>query len=122
MALADRYDLVRLLGAGSFGQVFRAVDRLLGRTVAIKVLHRQDDDARRRFHREAVILHSQLANEHVVGLLDHAGLNDGDPYLVLELCEFGSLRSWVGTGRGWRDVATVLLHAAKGLVGVHAAG
>jgi len=53
MALVDRYDLVELLGAGSFGQVFRALDRLTGRTVAIKVLHRQDDDARRRFHSES---------------------------------------------------------------------
>jgi serine/threonine-protein kinase len=122
MALADRYDLVELLGEGSFGQVFRALDRVLGRTVAIKVLHRQDDDARRRFHREAVVLHSQLANEFVVGLLDHTGLNDEDPYLVLEFCELKSLRRWVGAGYGWKDIATALLHAARGLAGLHAAG
>jgi len=122
MALEDRYDLDDPLGEGSFGQVFRARDRLSGRTVAIKVLHRQDDDARRRFHREAVILHSQLGNEFVVELLDHTGLNDEDPYLVLEFCELKSLRSWVGSGRGWRDIATALLHAAKGLAGLHAGG
>lgn len=122
MALADRYDLVELLGEGSFGQVFRAWDRLLLRTVAIKVLHRQDDDARRRFHREAVVLHSQLSNQHVVTLLDHDGLSAEDPFLVLEFCELKSLRSWVGVQRGWRDTATALLHSAKGLAGVHAAG
>jgi serine/threonine protein kinase len=122
MALADRYDLAELLGQGSFGQVFRAFDRVRKRTVAIKVLHRQDDDARQRFHREAVVLHSQLANEHVVGLLDHEGLSDEDPYIVLEFCELRSLRSWVGAQRDWKDIATALLHAAKGLAGVHAAG
>jgi eukaryotic-like serine/threonine-protein kinase len=122
MALTDRYDLAELLGEGSFGQVFRAFDRIRRRTVAIKVLHRQDDDARQRFHREAVVLHSQLANEHVVGLLDHEGLNDRDPYIVLEFCELRSLRSWVGAQRDWKDIAKALLHAAKGLAGVHAAG
>jgi serine/threonine protein kinase len=122
MSLADRYDLLELLGEGSFGQVFRALDRPLARTVAIKVLHRQDDDARQRFYREAIALHSQLANEHVVGLLDHEGLNDEDPYIVLEFCELKSLRRWIGGQRDWRDIATALLHAAKGLAGVHAAG
>jgi serine/threonine protein kinase len=119
--LADRYDILDLLGQGSFGQVFRARDRILGIIVAIKVLHRQDDDALRRFHREAVVLHSQLANDFVIKLLDHAGLNAEDPYLVLEFCELRSLRSWVGASRNWRDVAAALLHAARGLVGLHAA-
>jgi serine/threonine protein kinase len=122
MAITDRYDLVELLGEGSFGQVFRAFDRPLQRTVAIKVLHRQDDDARRRFHREAVVLHSQITNKHVVRLLDHTGLESEDPYLVLEFCELGSLRSWVHGRRSWREIATALLHAAIGLAGVHAAG
>jgi len=122
MALADRYDLLELLGEGSFGQVFRARDRSSGCTVAIKVLKRQDDDARRRFHREAVILHGQIGNEFVVDLLDHSGLNSEDPYLVLEFCDLKSLRPWVGTGRGWRDIAIALLHAAKGLAGLHGGG
>jgi len=55
-------------------KVSRALHRALDRTFGIKVIHRQDDDARRRLHQEAVVLHSQLANEFVVGLLDHTGL------------------------------------------------
>ncbi|HEX2870016.1 MAG TPA: serine/threonine-protein kinase, partial [Polyangiaceae bacterium] len=120
--LTDRYELVEQLGEGSFGQVFRAFDRVGQRFVAVKVLHRQDDDARRRFHREAVVLHSQLANEFVVGLLDHSGINDEVPYLVLEFCELRSLRSWVGRSKSWKQVAISLLHAARGLAGLHDAG
>lgn len=122
MAYEDRYDLIEPLGQGSFGQVFRAFDRSLGHEVALKFLHRQDDDARRRFHREAVVLHSQLANQHVVALVDHEGLGEDDPYIALEFCDLGSLRGWVGAQRDWKDVATALLHAARGLVGLHAVG
>jgi serine/threonine protein kinase len=68
-----------------------------------------------------VVLHSQLANDFVITLLDHSGLNAEEPYLVLEFCELKSLRLWVGTSRSWRDVAAALLHAARGLDGLHAA-
>lgn len=122
MLLANRYLLIEKLGEGSFGEVFRALDQSSMRTVAIKLLHRQDYDSRYRFYREAVVLHDQLGNEYVVTLLEHSGLDADDPYLVLEFCALGSLRSWVGAGRGWRDVATALLHAAKGLTGLHEAG
>jgi serine/threonine protein kinase len=120
MAVADRYDLLARLGAGSFGEVFRAVERVTGLTVALKVLHRQDCDSLLRFYREAVALHAQLGNEHVVALLDSEGLDDEEPHLALEFCELGSLRSWVGEGSDV-EIATALLHAARGLAGVHAA-
>ena len=121
MAVAERYELLARLGAGSFGEVFRAIERATGRTVALKVLHRQDGDSLQRFYREAVALYSQLGNEHVVALLDHAGLSDEEPHLALEYCELGSLRSWVGAGKSVAQIATALLHAARGLAGVHGA-
>lgn len=122
MAVAEGYELLARLGEGSFGEVFRAIERATGRIVAVKVLHRQDSDSLRRFYREAVALHSLLGNEHVVALLDHAGLDDEDPHFALEFCELGSLRSWVGAGKSSTEIATALLHAARGLAGVHAAG
>jgi serine/threonine protein kinase len=123
MPAADHYELLNKLGEGSFGEVWRARHRVTERIVAIKILHRRGDyDALVRFHREAVVLHAQLGNDHVVGLIDHSGLNDPEPYLVLEFCEHGSLRSWVTSQRPVFDVIIALTQAAKGLAGVHAAG
>jgi serine/threonine-protein kinase len=124
MAVADRYNLTQPpLGAGTFGRVYHAIDRTTGGVVALKVLLKQDFDSRERFYREAVALHGQFANEHVVTLIDYVGLNDPlEPHIASEFCELGSLRRWVGAGRSLKDVVTAMLHAAKGLAGVHAAG
>lgn len=122
MAVIDRYEILARLGEGSFGEVFKAIERATGRTVAVKVLHRQDSDSLRRFYDEAVALHNQLGNEHVVELLNHAGLNDEEPHLALEFCEFGSLRAWVGAAKEPCEIAMALMQAARGLSGVHNAG
>lgn len=56
--LAARYELQEWIGSGGFGTVYRARDRNLQRTVAIKLLNRDsaDPDAVRRFGREAQVL------------------------------------------------------------------
>ncbi|MGH3051293.1 MAG: protein kinase domain-containing protein, partial [Gaiellaceae bacterium] len=54
--LSDRYELQELVGTGGMSSVYKAHDRLLARTVALKVLHQQytgDDDYVERFRREA---------------------------------------------------------------------
>jgi tetratricopeptide (TPR) repeat protein/predicted Ser/Thr protein kinase len=66
------------LGEGGMGEVFRAVDTRLGRTVAIKVVHRQFDE---RFEREARAI-SSLNHPHICTLYDI-----GPNYLVMEYVE-----------------------------------
>lgn len=116
-----RYRLFKRLGEGGFGVVFLATDLFMGSEVAIKVLNTRSREDHERFRRELRLLHTQINNRHVVTVLDH-DLDAETPYIVLEYCSGGSLRSWVEQRRPWRDVAAILTHALFGLWGVHRLG
>lgn len=82
----DRYRLRALLGKGGMGAVYEAEHVLLGRTVALKILHAEYADrpeVRRRFENEA---RAVVAIDHpnVVRALDVGRAPDGSPYLVFE--------------------------------------
>ena len=79
------YRIESTLGAGGMGEVFRARDTRLGRTVAIKVIRTefsQRADFHHRFQREARAI-SALNHPHVCSLYD-VGEVDGFAYLVME--------------------------------------
>lgn len=87
--LAGKYRLDALLGSGGVGDVYRAQNTLIGRTVAIKLLkpeHATDDSVVERFLREAKA--ANLARHpNVVDVLD-VGLDDeGIPFIVQEFLE-----------------------------------
>ncbi|HEX7878960.1 MAG TPA: protein kinase [Candidatus Eisenbacteria bacterium] len=82
------YRLEALLGAGGMGEVYRALDTRLGRSVAIKVLSRHlaaTAEARARFEREARTV-SQLNHPNIATLFDVGQEGDTD-YLVMEFLE-----------------------------------
>jgi len=82
------YEVVAPLGAGGMGEVYRARDTRLERTVAIKILpaHLSCDPVRKqRFEREAKTI-SSLNHPHICVLHD-AGHQDGVDYLVMECVE-----------------------------------
>src|SRR5246500_1873345 len=82
------YEIVSPLGAGGMGEVYRARDKRLERTVAIKILpaHLSSDPVRKqRFEREAKTI-SSLNHPHVCTLHD-VGSQDGVDYLVMECVE-----------------------------------
>src|SRR5262249_49716641 len=83
--LASNWRVDGLLGEGSVGQVFGAVNVRDGLRVAIKVVHDPQMDAteRARFVREANIAR-QLRCEHTVRALEAGTLEDGRPYMVME--------------------------------------
>jgi tRNA A-37 threonylcarbamoyl transferase component Bud32 len=81
------------LGRGGMGVVYKARQTKLGRTVALKVLApRMGDrsDLAERFSREARAL-AQLQHPHIVAVHEF-GVDDDDPYLILEYVEGTSLR------------------------------
>ena len=82
------YEILAALGAGGMGEVYRARDTRLERTVAIKILpqHLSNDPVRKqRFEREAKII-SSLNHPHICVLYD-VGHQDGMDYLVMEYVE-----------------------------------
>ncbi len=82
------YEIQAPLGAGGMGEVYKARDTRLDRTVAIKVLlaHVADDpDLRQRFEREAKTI-SSLNHPHICTLYD-IGQQDGTDFLVMEYLE-----------------------------------
>jgi eukaryotic-like serine/threonine-protein kinase len=79
------YEILAPLGAGGMGEVYRARDERLERTVAIKILpeHRSSDaHLRERFEREAKAI-SSLSHPNIYALYD-IGHQDGVDFLVME--------------------------------------
>jgi len=82
------YEITAPLGAGGMGEVYRARDTRLDRTVAIKILPAQftsDPVSRQRFEREAKVI-SNLNHPHICVLHD-IGHQDGVDYIVMECLE-----------------------------------
>jgi len=82
------YEIVSALGAGGMGEVYRALDTRLERTVAIKVLSPQvvsSTNLKERFEREAKAI-SALNHPNICHLYD-VGSQDGTEYLVMEFLE-----------------------------------
>src|SRR5262244_3676088 len=93
------YEIVAPLGAGGMGEVYRAKDTRLDRTVAVKVLPTHlsaSADSRQRFEREAKTI-SQLSHPHICALHD-VGSQDGVEYLVMEYLEGETLSERLARG------------------------
>ncbi len=93
------YEIQALIGAGGMGEVYRALDTRLERTVAVKVLptHLADDpDAKQRFEREARAI-SSLNHSNICTLYD-VGTQDGTPFLVMEYLEGETLAARLKKG------------------------
>lgn len=94
------YEITEKIGAGGMGEVYRATDTRLGRTVAIKILpghHATNPDARARFEREARAI-SNLSHPNICTLHD-VGQADGVDFLVMEHLEGETLAQRLGRDR-----------------------
>src|SRR5205807_2586797 len=94
------YEILAPVGAGGMGEVYRARDTRLERTVAVKVLPEhlsQNAEVRQRFDREAKTI-SSLSHPHICGLYD-VGHQDGVDYLVMEFLEGETLADRLSRGR-----------------------
>ncbi len=122
--VAGRYELEKLVGSGGMSNVFRAHDRLLERTVALKILHLQfseDADYVERFRREARSV-AQLAHPNIVTVIDR-GEQDGRQFIVFEFVAGENLKEIVARGPlPVRDAVQLALQVARALSFAHDRG
>src|SRR5215471_5153141 len=118
------HEILSLLGAGGMGEVYKAHDTRLKRTVAIKVLPRYaaaDEDSRKRLLREARTA-SALNHPHIVTIHDIISEN-GQDCLVMEYVEGRTLHELIG-GKGLApsQVLEYGIQIAGALAAAHEAG
>lgn len=116
----DRYKIVSELGRGGMAVVYRAMDTLLDRSVAIKLILPENEDNShllRRFNREAKIL-AKLSHVNIVKVMDF-GEYEGCPYLVMEYIPGGTLKAKIGERWNYVDAAAMLAPIARALGYAH---
>ena len=118
------YEISSPLGAGGMGEVYKATDTRLDRTVAIKVLPEHvaaDPDLKQRFEREAKTL-AALSHPHICPVLD-VGSQDGIDFLVMEYLEGDTLEQRLKRGALPLDQALQIgIQIADALAAAHRAG
>ncbi len=126
LVLGGKYTLEVLLGGGAMGEVWRARNLALGRSVAIKLLraeHTAEPEIVARFLREARAA-NLVRHENVVDVID-VGEDGGRPFLVQELLEgkdLGAHLSEVGHGLSMDDAMAILLPIVEAVAFAHGRG
>ena len=105
----ERYEPVAEHARGGLGRVVRAVDRRLGRTVAVKELLRHDPSNEARFLREAMIT-ARLEHPGIVPVHEAGRWPNGDPYYVMKLVEGRTLKELIVEGATLRERLGLLPH------------
>lgn len=115
-ASGERYTCIERLGQGGMGVVWRAHDAVLHRDVALKTIPLDaPDDHRARLEQEARVVAS-LPTAGVVTVHDRGTLQDGRPFLVMELLDVPAM------GRGRQTDLHTLLAVARAIGAAHQAG
>ncbi|HEX3577092.1 MAG TPA: serine/threonine-protein kinase [Thermoanaerobaculia bacterium] len=121
-----KYRIVRRLGIGGMGEVFKVEHTFLGSTRVVKIIRAQissSSDAHERFLREARMA-TKVQHPNVAALYDFSALPDGSHYMVWEFIE-GQNLAQVLKQRGTlapRHAVRIAIQALAGLEAIHRAG
>ena len=99
MSLAARYDILSEIGRGGMATVYRAVQKNLQRTVALKVIHQNlihDQEFLARFHSEARLRGASLNHPNIVSIYDE-GIENGVHYIAMEYLDGEDLHKKIKT-------------------------
>jgi tRNA A-37 threonylcarbamoyl transferase component Bud32 len=118
--IGGRFEVVRTLGDGAFAVVYEAIDRELGRRVALKLFNRYAPDELDLALREARAM-AKLNHANVLAVHD-IGEHRGTPFLALEYAETDLHRWLTGSVRDPAKILALLVDAGHGLAAAHRAG
>jgi hypothetical protein len=128
-ALPTRYARPELIAYGGMGEVYRATDEILGRTVAVKVLAERwatDQEFHARFLREARTAASLSGEPNVIAIYDVSETGENLPVIVMEYATRGSLADRLRQGAvpaeqalPWLEQTARALDSAHGRRVVH---
>ncbi|MCA9629881.1 MAG: protein kinase, partial [Myxococcales bacterium] len=122
--VGERFQLIRRLGKGGMGTVWRARHLTLESDVALKLVDptiARTSEGRARFKREAQAA-AAIRSPHVVQILDH-GVHDEIPFIVMELLEGESLAQRLDRGAlSLAETTRVLVQVGRAVSRAHAAG
>ena len=118
--LAGRYRVQALLGQGGMASVYRAIDPISGRELAIKHAFSRADTREGRelcalFEREFHLL-AQLSHPRVIEVYDY-GIDDGRPYYTMELLDGGDLREL--SPLPWQRVCALIYDVCSSIALLH---
>ena len=109
----DKYEIQTEVGHGGMAVVYRGLDTVLNREVAVKVLHPHmaaREESRARLRREALTV-ARLRHENILEIYDYSGENAEESFLVTEFIHGMTLREWLDTR--WRPrpaLAALVIH------------
>jgi hypothetical protein len=125
-ALPPRYATPEPIASGGMGEVYRATDATLGRTVAVKVLSGRwagHDEFNARFLREARTAATLSGEPHVITIYDVSETADGLPFIVMEYARRGTIGDRLEGGSVPPEQALLWLEqAGRALDSAHARG
>jgi formylglycine-generating enzyme required for sulfatase activity/tRNA A-37 threonylcarbamoyl transferase component Bud32 len=121
-ARIGKYELQELLGGG-MARVYRAVDTVIGRTVAVKILTEEgcaNEEIKSRFLQEARLA-GNLAHDNVISIYDFGEDAEGRPFMVMEFLKGQDLRQAIKNGStgDTRHKLGIALDIARALEHIH---
>jgi serine/threonine-protein kinase len=124
--LVGKYRVTREIGRGGMAAVYEAEHMALGKKIAVKVLAAElaaSTVVIERFFREARAAAS-VRSPHIVDVYDSGRLEDGRPFIAMEMLEGESLYERMARIRiiAVRSTVQIIAHCCKGLTKAHAAG
>lgn len=124
--LADRYQIISVIGSGGTGVVYKGHHLKMDRSMAIKMMHSHmvaRPDALKRFYEEAKTI-AQLKHHNIITLFDFGIGPNNQPFLVMDYIEGPSLKKQIENNGplSMEEMRTILAQVVDGLAYAHSEG